>query len=78
MKSYVSYTFQDPSKVEKMGQRDGFSKGDITKINAMYGCPEKTAQVTGSKTTTAPPVGTTEQGPTNPLQYLLSLFFKKK
>ncbi|CAH0548967.1 unnamed protein product [Brassicogethes aeneus] len=26
----------------KMGQRDGFSRGDITKINNMYGCPEKT------------------------------------
>lgn len=29
-----------------MGQRDGFSKGDITKINAMYNCPEKTSSVT--------------------------------
>lgn len=25
-----------------MGQRDGFSKGDLTKINNMYGCPNKT------------------------------------
>ena len=31
-----------------MGQREGLSKGDITKINEMYKCPEKTASVTGS------------------------------
>lgn len=24
-----------------MGQRDGFSRGDIIKINAMYGCSNK-------------------------------------
>lgn len=33
---------QDPANGEKMGQREGFSKGDITKINNMYGCPERT------------------------------------
>ncbi|CAH1382705.1 hypothetical protein MTP99_006687 [Tenebrio molitor] len=32
---------KDSSKNVKMGQRDGFSKGDIMKINAMYGCPNK-------------------------------------
>lgn len=31
-----------------MGQRDGFSKGDITKINEMYKCPEKTQSITGA------------------------------
>ncbi|XP_057667230.1 zinc metalloproteinase nas-13-like [Diorhabda carinulata] len=38
--------------IEKMGQRNGFSKGDITKINAMYNCPEKTQQlnITGETT----------------------------
>ena len=33
--------FQDSSKNLKMGQRDGFSRGDIIKITTMYGCPNK-------------------------------------
>ncbi|EFA05101.1 zinc metalloproteinase nas-13 [Tribolium castaneum] len=32
---------KDSSKNVKMGQRDGFSRGDIIKINTMYGCPNK-------------------------------------
>ncbi|CAG9772163.1 unnamed protein product [Ceutorhynchus assimilis] len=39
---------KDSSKAEKMGQREGFSKGDLTKINKMYNCPEKTDEVTGN------------------------------
>ncbi|KAL1501328.1 hypothetical protein ABEB36_006670 [Hypothenemus hampei] len=38
---------KDPSKGEKMGQREGFSKGDLTKINEMYKCPNKTSEVIG-------------------------------
>ncbi|KAJ8972151.1 hypothetical protein NQ314_000377 [Rhamnusium bicolor] len=44
---------KDPKKVQKMGQRDGFSRGDITKINNMYNCPEMTLTVIGNGTTTA-------------------------
>ncbi|KAF7287628.1 hypothetical protein GWI33_005980 [Rhynchophorus ferrugineus] len=39
---------KDSTKTEKMGQREGFSRGDITKLNKMYNCPEKTTAVTGS------------------------------
>ncbi|XP_072377447.1 hatching enzyme 1.2-like [Diabrotica undecimpunctata] len=44
---------KDNKKVEKMGQREGFSKGDIIKINTMYNCPEKTQKLnlTGDITT---------------------------
>lgn len=31
--------------MDRIGQRDGFSRGDITKINAMYKCPEKTLAI---------------------------------
>lgn len=34
-----------------MGQRDGFSAGDITKINAMYGCPKKSLNISSNKET---------------------------
>ncbi|XP_050311747.1 zinc metalloproteinase nas-4-like [Anthonomus grandis grandis] len=36
---------KDPSKDQKMGQRSGFSRGDLLKINAMYNCPEKTPEL---------------------------------
>ncbi|XP_018571917.1 zinc metalloproteinase nas-1 [Anoplophora glabripennis] len=36
---------KDKRFMEKIGQRDGFSRGDITKINAMYNCPEKTLEI---------------------------------
>lgn len=39
--------------MDKIGQRDGFSKGDITKINAMYKCPEKTLAIV-NRTGTVP------------------------
>lgn len=40
-----------------MGQRDGFSKGDITKINTMYKCPEKTGTVTKQSSNGSKPTG---------------------
>ncbi|XP_030764101.1 zinc metalloproteinase nas-13-like isoform X2 [Sitophilus oryzae] len=43
---------KDSSKTEKMGQREGFSKGDITKLNQMYKCPDKTASITGNSQST--------------------------
>ncbi|KAJ8916685.1 hypothetical protein NQ315_000330 [Exocentrus adspersus] len=36
---------KDKRYVDRIGQRDGFSRGDITKINAMYNCPEKTLEI---------------------------------
>lgn len=42
-----------PNSRERMGQRDGFSKKDIDKINKMYNCKASTAS-TGNK-----PLGTT-------------------
>nr|XP_023016554.1 zinc metalloproteinase nas-13-like isoform X1 [Leptinotarsa decemlineata] len=72
---------KDPKKVEKMGQRDGFSKGDITKINAMYNCPEKTAQVTVNRPS-ANVENNNSKEETNPLLQaangLLALFINKK
>lgn len=64
-----------------MGQRKGFSKGDLTKINQMYNCPEKTLEVTNS-TTTSPQKGqgTTSEN-SNPLvnvaQGILGLIFHR-
>ncbi|CAH1118579.1 unnamed protein product [Phaedon cochleariae] len=77
---------KDPKYSEKMGQRDGFSKGDITKINAMYNCPEKTAAVTnGGATGTGGEGGKPsgeKDGSSNPFMqaasHLLSLFINKK
>ncbi|KAJ8956335.1 hypothetical protein NQ318_015073 [Aromia moschata] len=74
---------KDASKVEKMGQRDGFSKGDITKINAMYKCPEKTLEVTKGNVTESETqvanASTEKETPSNPLvdaaTGLLSFFF---
>ncbi|KAG5874821.1 hypothetical protein JTB14_030209 [Gonioctena quinquepunctata] len=74
---------KDPKKTEKMGQRDGFSKGDITKINAMYNCPEKTAEVTkGHNNSNKENNNNSGKDESNPLLQaangLLSLFINKK
>lgn len=69
-----------------MGQREGFSKGDLTKINQMYNCPDKTAEITGSKPATgsgaAPSQPNENKENTNPLvnvaQGILGWLFHKK
>ncbi|XP_050498464.1 zinc metalloproteinase nas-13-like [Diabrotica virgifera virgifera] len=40
---------KDISFIEYMGQRKGLSKIDITKVNLMYNCPEKTATILKNK-----------------------------
>ncbi|KAJ8982217.1 hypothetical protein NQ317_013519 [Molorchus minor] len=52
---------KDSSKVKKIGQRDGFSRGDITKINAMYNCPEKTLDVTKGNSSEPLPAENTDK-----------------
>ncbi|XP_066144375.1 hatching enzyme 1.2-like [Euwallacea fornicatus] len=72
---------KDGSKVAKMGQRDGFSKGDLTKINKMYKCPEKTAEIIANGSFTATPSGGNKEN-SNPLveatKDILGLLFHKK
>ncbi|XP_060533365.1 hatching enzyme 1.2-like [Cylas formicarius] len=72
---------KDPSKAEKMGQREGFSRGDLAKINQMYKCPEKTDQVTGNVSGNAQ-TGGNKNEPSNPLleaagNFLTWLFHRK-
>lgn len=76
---------KDPAKADKMGQRDGFSKGDITKLNAMYNCPEKTSEVTNQNkppngdVNTNPPNETTDGNPlVDAANGILGWFFHKK
>lgn len=58
-----------------MGQRDGFSKGDITKINAMYNCPDKTGTVTkGNKGQTSTSSASKDNGLISAVEGFLSLF----
>ncbi|XP_072380419.1 astacin-like metalloprotease toxin 5 [Diabrotica undecimpunctata] len=42
---YMSIVPKDMSKLHRLGQSHGFSKLDITKINIMYNCQQKTAQM---------------------------------
>ncbi|XP_066246564.1 hatching enzyme 1.2-like [Euwallacea similis] len=72
---------KDGSKAEKMGQRDGFSKGDLTKINEMYKCPEKTAEIISTGFLTVTPSGGNKEN-SNPLveaaKDILGMLFHKK
>ncbi|XP_072379095.1 hatching enzyme 1.2-like [Diabrotica undecimpunctata] len=40
---------KDISFIKKMGQRRGLTKRDITKINLMYNCPERTNAIHGNR-----------------------------
>ncbi|KAL3270928.1 hypothetical protein HHI36_021434 [Cryptolaemus montrouzieri] len=37
---------KQPEAAKKMGQREGFSRGDILKLNAMYNCPDSLPEFT--------------------------------
>lgn len=61
---------QESVAAGKMGQREGFSRRDLIKLNAMYKCPEVPAEFT----TVAPEHGSSNNGGSGGNDILSAIF----